>query len=120
MRTHAKIVKSMKPKGNGALLKYLVNKFVLKEKIFWPRDMTVAKRLSIQFPEKEFWESFSFANQFFSMVHFQSVALDELKDKYRIFKLDLPAQPVYNLAKEKVGEDVFVSLKPKSLMDFLK
>lgn len=120
MPIRVKTVKVTKKKGNGELLKYIVKKFVLEGKIFWPRDMTVAKRLSIQFPEKEFWESFTFSNQFFSMVHFQSVALDEIKEKYRIFKLDLTPKPIYNLAKEKVGEDSKVDLKPKTLMDFLK
>lgn len=113
----------------------IVEKFVRKKDQNWPRDMKVATRLMKIFPEHEFWDWVEPYPLVSSLVFLQNEEnLKNLKERYSLFlqqkdlkqskeklkeSFDLKASKVYNEGSDKVGEDVQIVRKPKTLKEFL-
>lgn len=113
----------------------IVEKFVRKKDQNWPRDMKVATRLMKIFPENEFWDWVEPYPLVSSLIFLQNEEnLKNLKERYSLFlqqkdlkqskeklkeSFDLKASKVYNEGSDKVGEDVQIVKKPKTLKEFL-
>lgn len=94
-------------------------KFV--EKPNWPRDMKIAKKLWAQFPKFDFWEGWNPASKFPSLASFLTPYGQKLlNSQWKIHTLELSAPKSYILSKEKIGEDVEINKKPRSIMEFIK
>ena len=119
-----KVVKTL---DHNKLRQFIILKYVKRESINWPRDMKACEKLLAQFPEPQFW--YSIENKDFKGKELQFDAipalltgnsLNYLFKKYAAFKLVLSDKPTYNIEVEKFGEDIKITEKPKSLMEFLK
>lgn len=113
----------------------IVEKFVRKQDQNWPRDMKVATRLMKIFPENGFWDWVEPYPLVSNLAFLQNQEiLDTLKERYSLFlqqkdlkqskeklkeSFDLKALKVYNEGSDKVGEDVQIVKKPKTLKEFL-
>lgn len=113
----------------------IVEKFVRKENQNWPRDMKVATRLMKIFPESGFWDWVEPYPLVSNLAFLQNKEiLDTLKERYSLFlqqkdlkqskeklkeSFDLKASKTYNEGSDKVGEDIQIVKKPKTLKEFL-
>jgi len=113
----------------------IVEKFVKKKSINWPRDIKVALRLAEKYPEFQFWqwvEPFETGDNLLHLFNEKNSKI--LQEKYSYFlqqqdlkksseklkesfesKLSIP----YNHGAEKFGEDISTTRKPKTLREFL-
>jgi len=75
-----------------------------------------------QFPDSDFWRKYSLGFKLNSLLWFKSKeGQEKLTSDYAIFYLDLKEQfKDYKMESSKVGEDVEIIKKNKSLSDFLK
>lgn len=121
--------RTSKPKADAKLAKFLVVKFVPESLIEWRRDMVIACKLAVSFPNETFWRNFAIKNQVPSMAVIYTPEsrrrLKRLYDEYesrlqkqREFKLDEGAK-AWTIG-EKVGEDFIGPTKKKTLKEFLK
>lgn len=100
----------------GNLLKY-ERQFDIKTKA---NELRIALGLIHEYPEEDFWKSFTLGFKLNSLAYLQSVdgkAL--LKKKYAEFKFEIPEKETHNMG-EKVGDDVEVVSRPLSIHEFLK
>jgi hypothetical protein len=113
----------------------IVEKFVRKEEQNWPRDMKVATRLLKKFPEHGFWEWLEPYPLVSNLAFLQNKEiLDTLKERYSLFlqqkdlkrskeklkeSFDSKAAISYNEENSKVGEDIHIVKKPRTLKEFL-
>ena len=108
--------------------RYIITKFTKEDKITWPRDISVAKKLLNLYPDIKFWENSDIIS--FNLNCIAWFLTDEgketLKQKYeeylkdkKLENLDFPPQTIYNLENEKIGEDKEYTKKPKNLMELL-
>lgn len=113
----------------------IVVKFVKTGHIDWPRDMKAASRLLKKFPNKDFWDwvepypivpnlcflqskdSLKILNERYSLF-LQQKDLKESREKLKE-SFDLKTSTVYNEESKKVGEDINIVKKPKTLKEFL-
>jgi hypothetical protein len=108
--------------SEGSLAKFIVSKYVPEKKnIMWARDIPLAKRLLKIAPDPKFWEVIEPISLIAFPQLFTEKSLAFLKNKYRLFKFEIDKTPKqeYNLQAVKVGEDLALENKPKTLMDFL-
>lgn len=94
-----------------ALNKLIVEKFVKKETIIWPREMKMANDLIERYPDYDFWESIQFDFKLNSLAWFIGEGKDDLFLKWNVFKLELPKEKRYIIGNEKIGEDYRPSKK---------
>jgi hypothetical protein len=113
----------------------IVEKFVRKQDQNWPRDMKVATRLMKIFPENEFWEWVEPYPLVSNLAFLQNKeTLETLKERYSLFlqqkdlkrskeklkeSFDSKAATSYNEENGKVGEDIVIIKKPRTLKEFL-
>lgn len=113
----------------------IVEKFVRKEEQNWPRDMRAAARLLKKFPEHGFWEWVEPYPLVSNLGYLTSQKnIKSLKQRYSLFlqqkdlkesqeklkeSFDLKTSTVYNEESNKVGKDLNVVKKPKTLKEFL-
>lgn len=84
-------------------------------------EMFIARKLLQDFSSDEFWQKFSLPFKLNSLAYLQSEAGDAIvRKKYGEFKFEIPEVQQHNMGTEKVGEDIEVVSKPKSIHDFLK
>ncbi len=103
-------------------LRTIVNKFetAKADPKVYGRECGIAKKLWVKYPDLEFWASvplyrFTLPSLAYFLKNKGKVDLDQ---KYQMFKAAKPAeQPV--LSVDKLGEDVIVERKIKTLKDFL-
>ena len=104
----------------GNLLKEIIGLLVQKENVNWPRDMKIAKRLYTQYPEIEFWRSLvmerSVSMAFFITEH----SLKYIEKQWLNYHLEPSNIEKYELAEIKIGQDVAVDKKPKTILEFIK
>lgn len=82
--------------------------------------MKLAKELHALYPDDRFWESYELDFKLNSLAWFKMDAgVSRLMTDYMKFKMEIPKLNCYKLEKEKIGEDVKVDFKPKTLMGFL-
>lgn len=113
----------------------IVVKFVKQGHINWPRDMKAATRLLKKFPDKDFWDWVEPYPLVPNLCFLQSKeSLKILQERYSLFlqqkdlkqskeklkeTFDLKVAPAYNEGDAKVGEDINLLKKPKTLKEFL-
>lgn len=108
------------------LNKLIVEKFVKKESIIWPREMKLANALIEKYPDYKFWSSINFEFKLNSLAWFIGEGKDELFNKWNIYRVDLSCvknQYVekIELLSSKLGEDYKSSpSKRKTIKDWLK
>ena len=115
--------------------KEIVLKFVKEGHIIWSRDMKAASRLLKKFPDKEFWDWVE-PYPLVPNLHFlqTSDSIKTLSDRYKLFlqqkdlkeskeklkeSFDSKLAVGYNELSGKVGEDIPIVKKPKTLKEFL-
>jgi hypothetical protein len=115
--------------------KEIVLKFVKEGHIVWSRDMKAASRLLKKFPDKEFWDWVE-PYPLVPNLHFlqTSDSIKILNDRYKLFlqqkdlkqskeklkeSFDSKLAVSYNELSGKVGEDIPIVKKPKTLKEFL-
>ena len=107
----------------------IVEKFVRKEEQNWPRDMKAATALLKIFPEHGFWEwvePYPFLQNKEIMqglrerysLFLQRKDLKESKEKLKE-SFDSKVATSYNQEDAKVGEDIPIVKKPRTLKEFL-
>lgn len=104
----------------GKLQKELVKKFVKQESVNWPRDMKIAKKLLTLYPDFHFWEWLNVAPAPSLAVFLTQDFLNYLADAHKKFSLDITKKVEIKLESVKIGEDVHIVHKPKTLLEFLK
>lgn len=107
------------------LEKLLIKNFLKYERQFDPKtsalEMFNARKLIADYPDEEFWTNLDIGFKLNSLAFFQSPKGQEiLKRKYAESKFELPVAPQHNISNTKVGDDVTVIQKPKSIHEFLK
>jgi len=113
----------------------IIKKFVRKNEINWARDMKAATALLKIFPDHGFWEWLEPYPTVSNLGFFRSEKnLTILKDRYSLFlqrkdlkqskeklkeSFDSKAAISYNQEDSKVGEDIPIVKKPRTLKEFL-
>jgi hypothetical protein len=115
--------------------KDIVVKFVKEGHIDWSRDMKAASRLLKKFPNKDFWDWVE-PYPLVPNLHFlqSKESLEILNNRYKLFlqqkdlkqskeklkeSFDSKAAVSYNEENSKVGEDIHIVKKPRTLKEFL-
>lgn len=114
--------------------KELVGRMVKPEnftgKSIWPRELGIAKKLFVKYPEPKFWAGFDLGFQLNSLAWLLSEDGDrEVNRQYQMYLLDKSITKTYNETQETM--DLFSTqpevavvakpvLKPKSLKEWLK
>ena len=115
--------------------KDIVVKFVKEGHIDWSRDMKAASRLLKKFPNKDFWDWVE-PYPLVPNLHFlqSKESLEILNNRYKLFlqqkdlkeskeklkeSFDSKLVVGYNELSGKVGEDIPIVKKPKTLKEFL-
>ncbi len=95
---------------------------ILKDKSYqFKRDAFILYSLMKEYPDRDFWLNYTLSWQPDSMVYFLSEhGKAQLSRDWATFSLDMPAQPEYKLEDAKVGEDVVIDKRPKTVADLLK
>lgn len=115
--------------------KEIVIKFVKEGHINWSRDMKAASKLLKKFPDKDFWdwvEPYPIVPNLHFLQSLDSIKI--LNDRYQLFlqqkdlkrskeklkeSFDSKTTVSYNEEDKKVGEDISIIKKPKTLKEFL-
>jgi len=89
----------------------------------WGLEMKMLNRLLAEYNEPDFWFFFAKTHKFETLIHLITQKqiifashLEYIKQK----RLSLPTSPSVELAQEKIGEDVIIPEKQKTLADFIK
>ncbi len=85
------------------------------------KDLFVLYRLWKAYPEKAFWQVHQLP---FQLNHLMWLigkdGQEQLARDWSIFHLELPKPETVTLAAEKVGEDVVIERKPRTMAELLK
>ncbi len=118
-----------------SLHRIIINKFVKEGCISWARDTKSASQLIKKFPKPDFWdwvEPYPLVDMLPYLLTAKNIKL--ISEKYIVFlqqkdlklskqnlkeSLDSERGKTYNLSSEKVGEDISLISKPKTLKEFL-
>lgn len=66
-----------------SLSKFIINKFSKREEISWPRDFKILKKVTENYPNKEFWEWLPKEEWMYSVVYFATFSGKQyLSDKF--------------------------------------
>lgn len=112
---------------HGAFRRKMVEKFVKKESIVWPREMKIASKLLVEEPDFGVWAELDLAFEVNSLAYFLTDKGRELleeeksrrtvnKERENFIKKDKPA----TFADTKVGEDTVQTTSVRSFQDYLK
>lgn len=104
---------------------YVIEKYVEKAKINWPREIKIAQKLLRFYPEQEFWEDLPPLIKLNSLAYFLGgEGIGYLKEMYMTFSHENPENNSDTsdglAALPKVGEDVRIKNVVKNLRDFLR
>ena len=102
--------------------KFIVSKFCAKsESLSWPKQIKLAKQLLEARPEFSFWETFDLKNKIFCLSWFlTSDGQEALSIHEKKLKLDLAPIKQHTILTDKIGEDLSIRSKPKTLFEFIK
>lgn len=125
MKSEFKQKKPRKLSRNQLLIKKFVNVEFYQNKYFWPKEMKFMSKL-IKAYGFEFLEWLNPPSNYklTSLIYFftpqgENYLSDQLFE-YKKLKTDLtPQKQEVKLEEDKVGQDIIVEKKPKSLKDFL-
>lgn len=106
--------------SKGSICKLIISKMVVKEKINWPREMKIAKKLLELYPDSSFWKKIN-SQQYFSLSYFLTPeGLDFLKTQEKLAALNIEATEQTKELGEKIGEDFKFTPSTKTLIQFLR
>jgi hypothetical protein len=117
-----------KPKANAKLARFLVEKFIPEHLIVWGRDMSIACKLAVSYPNETFWRNFEIKRQVPSMAMVYTPEMRrKLKRIYDDYEATLEKQRNFTVDEsskawsigEKCGEDFIGPAKPTTLKTFL-
>lgn len=117
-----------KLKKNKKLATFIIEKWVTKDKISWPRDMKIAYAAIELYPEKEFWEQLPKKIEATSMIIFASEkAKYALKMQYEEWKQKELVKKNYQPEEFKKFELEITEIKvdntpkkPRNALDFCR
>jgi hypothetical protein len=114
-----KVKKQLNPET--LLKKYIIQKFVPKEFIVWPKEYKAAKRLIKHIPDKGFWEKLEIPFEIKSLFQLTTPkSLTFLRIKFNEMGLAKKEVEIHKMGKEKIGKDIVSeNNKPKNMMEFL-
>lgn len=99
----------------------LCKRFVKLEQYEAARDLMVMYKLFKQFPDRNFWLNYNLDFQLNAAFWFLGEeGQHKLNEDWSLFHLDLKKQSEYKLEDKKVGEDIALPPKPKTLAEFLQ
>lgn len=85
------------------------------------KELIFSHKLFALAPDIRFWQHFDFKkHNVFTLGYFlTNYGKKKIAEAYKIFNIQIPTQERTEVGREKIGEDLVVARKPKSLMDFL-
>lgn len=86
---------------------------------FWTKEMTFLKKLMKQYPNIEFWKKIQL-KQVISLGVFLTFEAEYLKAKYTEFNFQPELKNEQINLGEKVGEDYNITVKTRTIKNFLK
>jgi hypothetical protein len=94
----------------------------LKDGLYNPsRDPMIMYKVIKGYPNRAFWLNMDLTFRLNSLFWLLGKdGQERLAADWATFWLDIPAQPEYTLEQAKVGEDIVVDKKPKTVADLLK
>jgi hypothetical protein len=94
---------------------------VIKDrKSFYMREMKIFGTLFKKYPNQDFWHKARFSQRYECLSYFKSkYGKTFLKNKYNEFIYVVPKNEVEYKVGEKHGVDKEISVKPKTIKDFL-
>ena len=108
---------------------FLIN-YSLSEsaKIFWPKEIKLAKKLLESFPNLKFWRDYAFTifdkkpnslTAYLTSDNFKILSIS-YHNFVKLKNLDLNSRKSYTVKGEKIGEDKIYQKKDKNVLDFLR
>ena len=93
--------------SKGSVAKYLVTKYIKKDKISWGRDIKFCKYLVDKMPEVEFWQSLPDNPTFNSGMQLATpYYFDYFKEKYKHWRIKIPPTKKYKLENKPVEQNL--------------
>lgn len=94
----------------------------LKKDAYDPkRDPIVLYQLLKKYPNRDFWLAYTLDWQPDNLYYFMSAhGKARLQGDWDVFQLDIPTQTEYTLETAKVGSDVVIDKKPRTIAELLK
>lgn len=104
------------------IARFIVNKFVNKKTVVWPRDMVVAKKIAKMYPLLAFWEKLDLSPVETLIIWNTEKIHETLRPKWLIFNANIPVMEQLSYGNTKTGTDYQPSQKQiiKSILDFDK
>jgi hypothetical protein len=110
---------------DGKKCKQLISSLLQGQKVNWPKEMKLAKKLIAFCDDMAFWEQvkkdlhkdYDLCSLSYYLTQNGKASISKQKNA---FFLDKTKKTEYTLQEEKVSEDVNVETKMKTLKDFLK
>lgn len=100
--------------------KLLVAKFVKSDKISWPKEIKIAQKLLKIKEDGDFWINLHSDLKITSLAWFLTKEGKAfLVTQERINSLELSPKETHLIQDEKLGEDLNLKKKPKTVFDFL-
>jgi hypothetical protein len=95
------------------------------QKINWPMEMRMLGTILEKIPDVDFWFHHGATNKYATLMHLLGY-LNNTSSIHKAFfeytknkKLQLPTPETHELQSNKVGEDIIVPQKPKTLLEFI-
>ncbi len=100
--------------------KLLVAKFVKSDKINWPKEIKIAQKLLKIKDDDQFWINLHSDLKITSLSWFLTKEGEAfLVAQERINSLEIAPKEVHSIQEEKIGEDLNLKKKPRTVFDFL-
>jgi hypothetical protein len=100
---------------------FLIKKFISSPKINWGKEIKIAKNILKRYDDKRFWSEISIDFKICSLAWFLTnegkFFVSALQSKWTLANSQ---KKTYLIQEHKIGEDVEVSRKNKTIKDFLK
>ena len=89
------------------------------DKAFWGKEFKLLNSLLLKFPDTNFWEKATIL-KVPSLAIYLSTELTELDRKYKMFNFQPELKNIKFQLGEKAGQDYNITVKPRTIKDFLK
>jgi len=111
--------------SNGKKCQALISILLEGQKINWPKEMKLAKKLIAFCDDIKFWEQvkkdihneYDLCSLSYYLTTNGKASISKQKNSFFLDKIDKQS---YTLEEDKVSEDLNLEQKPKTLKDFLK
>jgi hypothetical protein len=109
---------------DGKVRRRLIEELLVSIKgIAWPIEMRMMNCLLKKYNDPDFWSHFARRHKYQSLTHLLSephVIFSSYLDYTKHRDLNLKSPESVQLQPEKIGEDIIIQQKPKTLLDFIK